>query len=355
MAEAVRGGYWLASTNAILSPGMIDAKLFSHLFVGYAGVDENTYEVTIESSESILINQFTPTVKGKNGEVKTILSIAGRSDVFAKIAEQPTNRDVFITSSIAAARAGQFDGLDLQWLYPSSADEMNNFRSLISSWKEGVTREARSSNRPPLLLVATVSNLPYLQNNLQYPVAAIKVNLNWVNLVSYDFYTPTSSRISTGPSSAFQNSNAPQNSALFGIKDWMTKGLTHLPRKQIVFGIPFHGWAWKLFNANQHQVFSRADGAARGESSYQISQDGKIYYSDVKKFIATKNAPEETDAAYQIAYTYSGPTWIVYETGDTIAKKILSAKSENVLGYFAFNIAADDDVFTLASAANASW
>ncbi|CAK9326528.1 unnamed protein product [Citrullus colocynthis] len=293
----------------------INANFFTHLFVGYAGVDAQTYKITIDPSQHVLINQFASTVRLRNPDVKTLLSISRFSERFAKIATDHSNHDVFIKSSIDVARAA-------------------------------IVEDAINLSLPRLLLVATVSNVPYLQHNIQYPVDAIKQNLDWLNILSYDFYTPISSSKATGPSSAFNNPKANALSANFGIKSW-TKSLGNLPHNKIVFGIPFYGWAWKLVDSNPHDVFSKAEGAAKGD---YISQDGRIDYSNVKEFIANNQADvENKDRRLLIAYTYSDTTWIVYESEYTIEDKISLAKLNDVLGYFAFNIAADDGVNTLAN------
>ncbi|XP_022142964.1 oviduct-specific glycoprotein-like [Momordica charantia] len=288
-----------------------------------------------------------------NPDVKTLLSIPGDRDVFTKMASEPTYHEAFIQSSIEVAAKGKFNDLDLQWLYPSSQEEMQNFEILLGAWRQAAVDDAKTYHRPQWILVASVSNLPYVESSIVYLVQGIKQNLDWVNLISYDFYTPTSFSSTTGPSSALHNRIARSLSANFGIDAWI-QSLANLPRKQIVFEIPFHGWAWKLANPDKNDVFSKALGPAKG---YQyISQDGQIDYSNVRKFIKENHAEYvKDDSRYSISYAYAGSTWIAYESEYIIPDKISSAKSSKVLGYFAWNIAADNEVNTLASAAQTNW
>ena len=86
------------------------------------------------------------------------------------------------------------------------------------------------------------------------------------------------------------------------------------------------------------------------------SSDGKIDYSNIIKFIEDNQAENvKKDNRYVIGYTFYGSTWIAYENEATIPEKIALAKAHNVHGYFAWNIAADDDVNTLANAAKSNW
>lgn len=136
------------------------------------------------------------------------------------------------------------------------------------------------------------------------------------------------------------------------MRRWIQLGL---PSKKIVFGVPFHGWAWKLTNSNKHDVFSKAEGSTRGEN---ISTEGLIEYRNIKKFIDDNNAKNVLmDRKFIIAYTYFGSTWIAYEDEDTIKFKISILKSNLDLnnGYFLWNIAADDEQHSLAKAASREW
>ncbi|XP_022142963.1 chitotriosidase-1-like [Momordica charantia] len=187
------------------------------------------------------------------------------------MASDPTNREAFIKSSIKAAKEGKFDGLDLQWIYPSSQDQMKDFESVLIGWHSAAVEDAKDYHTQQLILVAAVSNLPDVHHNIQYPIDTIIQTLDWVNLFSYDFYTPTSSVKFTGPSSALYNPKTDSLSVNFGIESWI-KCYPNLPSQRIVFGIPFHGWAWKLADRLQHDVFSEADGAAIG---HDISSNGQ--------------------------------------------------------------------------------
>ncbi|KAG6599436.1 Class V chitinase, partial [Cucurbita argyrosperma subsp. sororia] len=349
----VNAGYWFTQTNAHFPISKIDTNLYTHLFCGYANLNSQTYELSFSDSAKPLIRHFSNAVKENNSKVKTLLSIGGdhaSAESFAAMAATSSNRASFIGSFICKAREGNFDGVDVQWLYPSCAEDMSNFEALIIECHNGVVQEAKESRQPRLILVATVFYSPYI-NDVRYPIQVIRGALDWVNVIAYDIYTPTSSTNETGPSSAFYNPERNSSSGYFGIRTWIQQGL---PSKMIVFGLPFHGWAWKLESSKKHKVFSPAQGPARGQN---ISMEGLIEYGNIKKFIADNDANNvPMDRNFVIGYTNFGSTWIAYEDEDTIKFKISSVKTNlGLSGYFVWNIAADDEHHSLAKLASREW
>lgn len=134
------------------------------------------------------------------------------------------------------------------------------------------------------------------------------------------------------------------------IRTWIEKGML---TKKMIFGLPFHGWAWKLERSYNHNVFSPAQGPAQGQN---ISMEGLIEYRNIKKFIVDNNNNATNvliDHKYPIAYTHCDNTWIAYESEESITAKIAKVKINlAMLGYFVSNIAAHDDHDSLSKAAS---
>ena len=64
-------------------------------------------------------------LKAHNKELKTLLAIGGwneASNRFSKLVADPDMRHNLVKSSISYLRQHKFDGLDLDWEYPSSRD-----------------------------------------------------------------------------------------------------------------------------------------------------------------------------------------------------------------------------------------
>ena len=328
----VQAAYWFPGSGFPVSS--IDSTLFTHLFCAFADLNPTTYQVTISSSNTAQFSTFTQTVQQKNPSVQTLLSIGGGgadATTFASMASQASTRKSFIDTSITLARSNNFNGLDLDWEYPSTATEFTNLGLLLNEWRAAVASESTSSGNSPLLLVAAFF---YSSNyySLNYPIQAITNSLDWVNVMAYDFYAPPSysSPNLTGPPAALYNPTS-QVSGDSGIKSWIQAGV---PAQKLVLGVPFYGYAWTLVNANDNGIFAPANGAA-------ISSDGSITYSQIKDFITQNSATAVFNSTIVTDYCYSGTTWIGYDDTQSISTKVTYAKGNGLLGYFAWHVGGD--------------
>ncbi|KAF3452985.1 hypothetical protein FNV43_RR03418 [Rhamnella rubrinervis] len=340
----VKGVYWFPGSDFAVSS--IDSTLFTHIFCAFADLNPTNYQVTISSSNQAQFSTFTQTVQQKNPNVKTLLSIGGggaNTDAFAAMASQASRRKSFIDSSISLARSNNFHGLDLDWEYPDTAANYNNFGTLLTEWRAAVAAESRTSGKVALLLTAAVFR-SWNYYSLKYPVQAISNSLDWINAMTYDYYGPGWSPSSTGPPAALYSGASGQINGDAGIRDWIQSGLS---AKKIVLGLPFYGYAWRLVNANNHGLFAPANGAA-------ISADGSIGYRQIRNFISQNAATAVHNGSVVTDYTYSGTTWIGYDDTQSVSTKVTYAKSKGLLGYFAWHVGADSN-WALSQTASRAW
>ncbi|TKY54730.1 Acidic mammalian chitinase [Spatholobus suberectus] len=343
----VKGGYWHPDGGRAVSD--IDPTYFTHLFCAFADLDTSTNQVTISSSNAPLFSTFTQTVQNKNPSVKTLLSIGGGQGpslaaAFAAMASQNSTRKSFIDSSIEVARSNNFHGLDLDWEYPSSDTDKTNLGLLLKEWREAVAEESTNSGNPALLLSAAVSGSDQISPLDSYPVQEIADNLDWVNVMAYDLFTPGGYPNLTQPPAPLRNPQG-QFSGDEGVTKW-TKSLG-LPSNRIALGLPFYGYSWRLVNGEDHGLFARADGATSG--------DGSIGYADIREFISDEAAQTLYNATFVTDYCYSGTTWIGYDDTQSVTAKVNYAKENELAGYFAWQIGADDDSWTLSKTASNAW
>ncbi|CAN4084426.1 unnamed protein product [Withania somnifera] len=324
----IKGGYWLWDSGLALNK--IDLTPFSHLFCAFADINSQSNQLMITSPNSF--QQFTSIVQQKNPSAKTLLSIGGggaNKTAYGVMARSPNSRKGFIDSSIKLARQLGFHGLDLGWIFPESASDMRNLGTLLNEWRVAINTEAGNS-RSTLLLTAAVSGSPRVNGSI-YPVQSLAKNLDWINLIAYDFYGPSWSPSQT-------NSHAqlfdPVNhvSGSDGINQWIQEGV---PPQKVVLGIPFYGYAWRLNNTNIHGLRAPAIGKS------DVYDDPWMRYSQIMDFIVQHRATTVHDDRIVGDYCYSGSTWISYDDTQSVRVKVSYLKSRGLLGYYAMDISGD--------------
>ena len=322
----IKGGYWYSDSGLEVSD--IDPSYFTHLFCAFADLD-STNQVTISSANAASFATFTETIQAKSSSVKTLLSIGGGggstlAQKFANMASQASSRKSFINSSIQLARNNNFNGLDLDWEYPSSDIDKTNFGLLITEWRAAVTQESSSSGKPALLLSAAVGGSDQITPLEYYPGQDIANNLDWVNVMTYDLFTSDSYPTQTQPPAPLKNPNG-MFSADEGITKWVGLGV---PKSKLALGLPYYGYKWRLADPNKHRIH---DKATKGL--------GAVKYKDIKK----DGAQIVYNSTYAQNYCFNGTDWYGYDDTQSVSAKVAYAKQNGLFGYFAWNIGQDNN------------
>ena len=324
-ATRVKGIYWLE--NPFFPPSTIDTSLFTHIFYSFLTPNNITFKLEISSSQILSLNTFTKTFKTKSPPAATLLSIGGagsNSSLFAFIASDPTARPAFINSTINVARTFGFDGIDLDWEFPITTKEMNSLGELLFQWRKAISDEGATTGRPPLLLTAAVYyavNFSLFGEPRMYPVNSINENLDWVNIMSYEFRGPRSNKTGAPAGTFDPKSNV---SVVSGLLSWIQSGV--VPEK-LVMGMPLYGKTWKLRDPNVHGIGAPSVGSGPGA-------DGLMAYFQVLDFNRETSAKVEYDVDTASVYSYSGSTWIGYDNPFTVSIKVGIAQALKLRGYF---------------------
>ncbi|KAH7671874.1 chitinase protein [Dioscorea alata] len=328
----VKGAYYFPESEFPVTS--IKATLFTHLFCAFAALNSTTNKISISSSCS----SFTSTIRQSNPSIITLLSIGGGSSnpsTFSSMASQSSSRTSFINSCISTARNNGYYGIDIDWEYPASTTDMKNFCTLITECRAAITKEAQSSGKTPLLLTSAVSATPTL-NSPSYPVSCINTNMDFVNIMAYDFDAPSYTPQVTSAHAALYNPSGGVSGSS-GITAWTTAGLQ---ASKIVLGLPFYGYAWQLQNPANHGLGAPANGVATA-TGVGIDTDGSITFIDIKSFNSNSGATTVYNSTYVVNYCYSGNTWIGYDDVDAIGAKVSYVKSKALRGYFAWSVGGD--------------
>ncbi|KAH6819197.1 hypothetical protein C2S51_002800 [Perilla frutescens var. frutescens] len=344
--RGVKGAYWPSWQAESLPPSSIPTAYFTHVFYAFVLIDATSFQILINQNDEQWMGAFTSSLHNASPPAIPMLSIGGAGATpatFSTMVSTSDSRAAFIQSSIDAARQHGFDGLDLDWEFPSNAQDMSNLGLLLQEWRAAVNQESLSSGKPRLLLSAAV----YYSADVLYPVArtypgeAIRRYLDILSPMCFDYHGGWEPNVTGSHALVYdKNSNV---STSYGVWAWRRDGV---PSKKIVMGMPVYGRTWELKDPNQHGIGAPAVGTGQG--------GGVLIYSAVLQFNAANNATVVFDATTVSTYSYVGTDWIGYDDTNSIEYKIKFAKAQGLGGYF-FWALGDDSNWTLAKTASAAW
>ncbi|KDP38640.1 hypothetical protein JCGZ_03993 [Jatropha curcas] len=344
---AIKGAYW-PSWSENFPPSSIDTTLFTHIYYAFLSPSNVTLKFEIPDSTGKRLLNFTTVLHHKNPPVKTLISIAGGGadpQLFARIASQARSREVFINSAIQVARKFGFDGLDLDWEFPKDPKEMQDLGLLFKEWRYAIQNEAKSTNRPALLLTAAVYfsvEFLWAETYRKFPVASMKENLDWINAMCYDYHGSWDTS-ATGAQAALYDSKS-NISTSYGLKSWLGAGM---PRHKVVMGLPLYGRTWKLKDPKINGIRAPAVGVGPGE-------DGVLTFSQVEKFNKENSATVVYDLETVSTYSYAGSSWIGYDDTLSTTTKIGFAQALGLRGYFFWALSYDKE-WKISRQASRAW
>ncbi|XP_061363894.1 class V chitinase CHIT5-like [Gastrolobium bilobum] len=342
----VRAAYWPSGND--LSPSSIETKYFTHIYYAFVEPEPESFNLKVTDSDKKSIPEFINGLRNRYPPVKTLLSIGGgssNSTAFSIMASNKRNREIFINSTIHVAREYGFNGLDLDWEFPADEKDMSNLALLYEEWHKALVVESRIHKKPRLLLTSAVYYAATIvligDGPRSYPAQAIREYLDWASPMCFDFHGAWANF--TGFNAALYDPKS-NISTHYGIGSWIKSGV---PPEKLVMGLPLYGRTWELQDPNVHGVGARAVGAAP-------DTDGTLDYYKILKFNKEKGATVVYDGSAVSFYSYAGTTWIGYDDGPSITKKVQFARSLCLKGYFFWAVGKDKD-WTISRQASNAW
>lgn len=260
--------------------------------------------------------------------LQVLISVGGWSwsGGFSDVALTFESRSRFIESAVKYIRENALDGIDIDWEYPGLVGNRNkhrredkeNFTALLRELRQRLHTESRELRRPLLISIAAGASEEYLANT---EMAKAQLYLESVNLMSYDYYTPSADKTTGHHAPLRANPADPKHvSVEASVRLFEAAGV---PAGKIVLGVPFYGHAWTHVSDVQHGLFQP------GKKS-----DLEPAYKTVPELVSQGGFVRYWDRVAEAPYLYNSDkrTFITYEDPESIRLKCQFVLRKNLGG-----------------------
>ena len=328
----------------------IDPMLFTHLNFAFARVDGGDRKAPTFKLAPFDKTDLGPTgqyarfvaLKKKNPKLKVLLSVGGwtHSDppndwIFSTMADSADGRKQFIDSAIKYLRENGFDGLDLDWEYPSEptrggrAQDTKNYVKLLSEVRAGFEAEKLPSGKDKLLFTVAAPSGVYIK---WYDLPKIHGSLDWINLMSYDYAGAWDHR--TG-----HNAPNPAHGPGVAASVSIYRGFG-VPADKIVVGLAAYGHTFG--GATESKVGSPS--TQSGPKQECTQEPGLVAYSEMLKILSSGRAKEEWDEVAHVPYAYDekAQVFLSYDNPKSWDNKLDFIEEQGLGGAMVWEIDQDD-------------
>lgn len=217
-------------------------------------------------------------------KVKVLLSFggAGNSDGFATMAADSSLRAKFINNVIAYFTSYQFDGIDIDWEFPTGR-QGSSLSQLVKDLRARFTTLKSTAGVDASSWLITMAVPPTANNGALFQYEIMSPYVDWYNVMDYDF---SGSWSSTAQHDAPLYAGAGDQSGSASASVYYMSVTRSVPKNKIMLGVPFYG---KTFNA------------AGLYKSYSGSVP-EIAYSDIMSTVSANGWTYYFDAAAQVPY-----------------------------------------------------
>ncbi|XP_077859714.1 chitotriosidase-1 isoform X6 [Macaca mulatta] len=264
----------------------------------------------------------------------------GRKKMFTDMVATANNRQIFVNSAIRFLRKYGFDGLDLDWEYPGSrgspAIDKERFTALVQDLANAFQQEAQTSGKERLLLSAAVpAGRTYVDAG--YEVDKIARNLDFVNLMAYDFHgswekvtghnSPLYKRQEESGAAASLNVDA-------AVQMWLQKGT---PASKLILGMPTYGRSFTLASPSDTRVGAPATGS--GTPGPFTKEAGMLAYYEVCSW---KGATKQRIQDQEVPYIFRDNQWVGFDDVESFKTKVSYLKQKGLGGAMVWALDLDD-------------
>ncbi|GAB0493235.1 hypothetical protein MMPV_004510 [Pyropia vietnamensis] len=341
-AGEVHLGYFASWSTSRQCSGFTDATLaavagrYTHLAWSFAAVAADGHLIPTMADDPRRWRAFNKAVKRTSPAVRTELAVGGWSfnsgataTRWSNMAASPVARSTFATSAVAALRAADMDGLDIDWEFPGVADRGGRPEDRVNLVALAQELRAAFDASPGSRLGLTIAIPAWTDYSGSYNLRALARHVDWFNLMSYDL-------AGGGSVTGAHTGMTPIRAAVSRMR------AAGVPASQIVLGIAAYGRTWTLADGRACAVAGGRSCTATG-----LGRPGKC--SAEAGFLSDREIAAASSAGYGGGVTtgtidgaawtiFGGDQYVSHDTAATVNIKDAFAREARLRGTMVWSV-----------------
>jgi GH18 family chitinase len=288
-------------------------------------------------------------LKQQHPKLQILISVGGaaNSTNFPASVANPTILLHFAQSCVRFMEVNGFDGVDIDWEYPTAA-QTQSFTALLVELRRELDALGAITKRPYLLTIAAPagsSNYAHLQ------LGQIHQHVDWIDLMAYDF-TVVSSFVTdfVAPLQAYDSSIArhAESNAAAAVQAYLQAGV---PASKLVLGTRFIGTGWQGVASSNNGLYQANHGPATGTwDAAGVPATGSFGYQDVAlNYVSNTSRFWHVYAEVPWVFLPASGIMISYEDPQSLALKASYITANGLAGAMIWELGADDAHHTLVN------
>src|SRR5215472_15244160 len=297
--------------------------------------------------------------------LRVVMSLGGftGSTFFSDVALTPASRQAFVASCLdmfikgnlptgAGAAAGVFDGIDIDWEWPTIAanagtharpQDRHDFTLLLAEFRRQLDTLGRQTHHHFVLTAFLPADPAKISSGFEVP--AIFRSLDWATVQGYDLHG-TWETTTNFQSALFSPKGDPATPTKFSddlaIQTYLS---LHAPARKLVLGVPFYERGWTgVTNAN-HGLFQASTGAAPATFGPGVE--------DFKVLAVAPGFQLFRDRRDGTAWIYDGTNFWTFDDPVALREKMDYVVGHRLGGAMAWSLDSDDAHASLVRAMDA--
>ncbi|XP_026483657.2 probable chitinase 2 [Vanessa tameamea] len=342
------------ATWAVYRPGEgkygladLEPSLCTHLIYSFAGLDESTMSIKsldpwqdLEKDYGKAGYKNLVSLKARYPHLKVTVAIGGwneGSSKYSAMASKPETRAKFVQSVMFFLNTYKFDGLDLDWEYPTkrggNPEDKANYVAMVKELKDAFEPYGY------ILTAALGAGKDTMES--AYDLAKLSRYLDFIHMMCYDYH---------GTWDNLVGANAPLDGIgdndVLSVKYTIEYMLSHgVSPYKMVLGLPMYGRTFILSDPNVKNIkFGVTPTKSVTFAGPWTREAGFIGYNEVCAEITNKSSKwtQHWEEKTATPYLRDGERVIVYDNPRSIAVKIKMAIDYGLGGLMVWSIDTDD-------------